>query len=296
MESFAGIEAFVHVIETGGITGAATALQTAKSSISDTIRALEERLGVRLLERTTRHVRPTDAGRQFYVRCRRLLDDADAARAEAKAFQTAASGTLRVAAPEDFGERFILPGLPGFLANHPAVVVHVTFSARHVRLVEEGFDLAIRMVESPAPSTIARRIGGQRMIVVATASYLSGAGVPVRPSDVARHMCVGTGQGLPWHGKWTLGGETVEVTPRLVVNTADALRSAALAGMGLVAVPDWMVGDLLASGALTRVLAEFDTTESGIWAVYPTNRLLTPVVKAFVDHIVRELRVRGIAA
>jgi DNA-binding transcriptional LysR family regulator len=131
MESLSGIEAFVQVVETGSFTAAASRLQTAKSSVSDSVRALEERLGVRLLERTTRHVRPNDAGRLFYTRCRRLLDEADTARTEVRAFQTAPTGRLRLAVPENFGDRYILPGLPGFLAAFPTVRVEVISAARH---------------------------------------------------------------------------------------------------------------------------------------------------------------------
>src|SRR5258708_19931673 len=158
MESLAGIEAFVLVVETGSVTRAADRLQTAKSSVSDSVRALEERLGVRLLERTTRHVRPTDAGRLFHARCRRLLDEADAARSEARAFQTAPTGRLRLSVPETFGDRYILPGLAGFLGAFPSVKVELVSDVRHVRLVEEEFDLPIRMAETPAPSLVPLRI------------------------------------------------------------------------------------------------------------------------------------------
>jgi len=137
MDSFAGLESFARVVESGSFTGAAARLQTAKSSVSDSARALEERLGVRLLERTTRRVRPTEAGRLLYARCERLLDEAAAARAEARALRSAPSGPMRVAVPESFGERYILPGIGGFLARFPSVRVELVSGARHTRLVEE---------------------------------------------------------------------------------------------------------------------------------------------------------------
>ena len=294
MESLNGIEVFVQVVETGSFTAAAGRLQTAKSSVSDAVRALEERLGVRLLERTTRHVRPNDVGRLFYTRCRRLLDEADTARAEVRAFQTAPTGRLRLAVPDDFGERYILPGLPGFLAAFPSVQVEFISAARHTRLVAEEFDLAIRMIETPAPTLVARRVGTQRIIIVAAPSYLTTHGIPDAPEDLARHHCVGTAAPLPWHDGWLVGGKVVAVNPRLVVNTAEALRAAAIAAVGVTPLPDWAASDALAAGYLARVLAEHATPVSGIYAVYPTNRLLTPVICAFVDHLVRELRARGV--
>jgi len=296
MERLGGIEVFVQVVETGSFTRAAGQLQTAKSSVSEMVRVLEERLGVRLLERTTRHVRPTEAGKLFYTRARRLLDEAEAARDEVRQFQSAPVGRLRVAVPESFGERFIMPGLPSFLAAFPAVKVELSAEARHVRLVEEDFDLAIRMVHTPAPTLVARRIGNQRIIIVGAPSYLSAHGVPAAPADLLRHRCIGMAAPLPWHEAWQIGEEPIAVTPRLTVNTGEALRAAAIAGMGVVAVPDWIVGDALATGQVVRVLEKYETPVSGIYAVYPTNRLLTPVVRAFVDHMVRDLRARGVAA
>ena len=296
MERLGGIEVFVRVVETGSFTGAAARLQTAKSSVSNTVRALEAQLGVRLLERTTRHVRPTPAGRQFYARARRLLDDVDAAQDEVRLFQSGPSGRLRVAVPESFGERFILPGLAGFLGAFPATTVELISGAIHVRLVEDEFDLAIRMVAAPAPTLVARRIGSQHIILVAAQSYLSAHGVPAAPVDLLRHQCIGMAPPLPWHGGWQIGEKTIAVTPRLTVSTGEALRAAAVAGMGIVAVPDWIVGDALASGQLVCVLKAHVASESGIYAVYPTNRMLTPLVRAFVDHLVRDLRARGVAA
>jgi DNA-binding transcriptional LysR family regulator len=295
MDIFAGIEAFVRVVETGSFTAAAAQLQTAKSSVSDIIRGLEERLGVRLLERTTRRVRPTEAGKLFYARCRRLLDEAGAARAEARVFQQAPTGRLRVAVPESFAERYIVPGLAGFLARFPSVAVELESSARYVRLVEDEFDLAIRIVETPEPTLVVRRIGTSRVIIVAAPSYLTARGTPATPSDLGHHQCVGIAAPVPWHDRWRVGEQAVAVQPALLVSTAEALRAAAVAGIGLVPVPDWIVADALAAGQLTRVLTQYETPSSGIYAVYPTNRLLTPVIRVFVEHIIDDLRARGIS-
>lgn len=292
MAAFFGIEAFVRVVETGSFTAAAARLQTAKSSVSETVRALEERLGVRLLDRSTRRVQPTEAGQAFYARCCRLLQDEEAALLEAQALQEVPVGRLRVAAPECFTARHLVPGLAAFFDAHPAVEIELVETPGVARLVEDGFDLAIRVAEAPAPGLVVRRVATSRVVVVAAPGYLSRHGVPAVPQDVARHRCVGFTP-LPWRDSWRLGADTVQVRPVLSTDNAESLRAAALAGVGLVALPDWAVADALVAGQLQRVLPDCATPASGIFAVYPTNRLTTPKVRAFVDHVAHGLRARG---
>ncbi len=270
MEAFTGIEAFARVVETGSFTAAAQALQTAKSSISETVRGLEERMGVRLLDRTTRRVRTTEAGAAFYRRCRRLLDEAAEARSEAQAAHRAPAGRLTVAAPDEL------------VAGSTAA-----------RLIDEGIDLAIRIVEKPEPSLVVRRIATSRVIVVASPGYLAQHGTPHKPRDILGHRLVAFSP-LAWRSSWRLGKETISVEPKLLTNDGEALRAAALAGLGLVALPEWLVVDVMVAGQLVRVLTDHDAPASGIYAVYPTNRLLTPKIRVFVDHIVRDLRARGL--
>lgn len=294
MEPFAGLEAFVRVVEAGSFTGAAQALQTAKSTVSDTIRGLEERLGVRLLDRTTRRVRTTEAGQAFYLRCRRLIEEAEAARAEAKARQEAPMGRLRIAAPEGFGELYIVPSLTRFLAAFPGVTVDLVESAVSAPLIEGDMDLAIRIAETVAPSMVVRRIGASQVLIVAAPSYLASNGVPKVPADLIHHHCLGFSP-LPWRDTWRLGEEKVIVRPRLLSNASASLRAAAMAGIGLVALPDWCVAEALTAGRLERVLTCFETPKAEIYAVYPTNRLISPSVRAFVDHLASDLRARGVA-
>lgn len=293
MRAFLGIEAFVRVVETGSVTAAAERLQTAKSSVSETVRALEDRLGVRLLDRSTRRVQPTEAGRAFYARCRLLLREEEAARLEAQTMQRAPAGRLRVAAPECFAARHLIPGLATFLAAHPAIEIDLVEAAGPVRLVEDGFDLAIRVTEVPAPGLVVRRLATSRVVIVASSGYLAQHGAPAAPGDVARHRCIGFAP-LPWRDTWRLGNETVAIRPVLLTDHAETLRAAAIAGVGLAAIPDWAVADALASGALQRVLPACETPESGIFAVYPTNRLMVPKVRAFADHVAAMLRERGL--
>lgn len=293
MDSFAGIEAFAAVVERGSFTAAAAALQTAKSSVSETVRALEERLGVRLLERTTRRVRPTEAGAAYYAQCRRLLDAAAAARSEAQAAHKHPVGKLRVGAPDAFAERYIVPGLGAFLAAWPTISIELVEAAGAADLVDQQLDLAIRIVEKPEPRLVVRRIATSRIVFVASPSYLAGAGTPQQPRDILAHRLIAFAP-LPWRDTWRLGGETVSVQPRLLTNSSESLRTAALAGLGLAPAPEWLVADALVAGRLTRVLADYEPPSGGIYAVYPTNRLLAPRVRVFVDHIVRDLRARGL--
>ncbi|WP_296334927.1 LysR family transcriptional regulator [Reyranella sp.] len=293
MEAFTGIEAFARIVETGSFTAAAQALQSAKSSVSETVRALEERMGVRLLDRTTRRVRPTEAGAAFYRHCRRLLDDLALARSEAQAAHKEPAGRLRIAAPDGFAERYIVPGLSTFLAAYPTIEIELVVGTAALRLVEEGIDLAIRIVEKPEPSLVVRRIATSRVIIVAAPGYLAQHGTPQKPHDILGHRLIGFAP-LAWRDTWRIGKASISVQPRLLTDNSESLRASVLAGLGLAAIPEWLVADALAAGHLTRVLAGHETPSGGIYAVYPTNRLLTPKIRAFVDHTVCDLRARGL--
>lgn len=294
MEAFAGIEAFTRVVETGSFTAAAQVLHSAKSSVSETVRTLEERMGVRLLDRTTRRVRPTEAGAAFYRHCRRLLDDLAQARSEAQATHKEPAGRLRIAAPDGFAERYIVPGLPAFLAAYPTIEIELIAGSEAQRLVDEGIDLAIRIAEKPEPSLVVRRIATSRVVIVATPGYLAQHGTPRKPRDIVGHRLIGFAP-LAWRDTWRIGTETIAVQPRLLVNNSESLRAAALSGLGLAAIPEWLIADALAAGLVSRVLPSEETPLGGIYAVYPTNRLLTPKIRAFVDHTVRDLRSRGLS-
>jgi DNA-binding transcriptional LysR family regulator len=293
MDSFAGIEAFTAVVERGSFTAAASALQTAKSSVSETVRALEERMGVRLLERTTRRVRPTEAGAAFYRHCRRLLDDVASARSEAQAAQRQPAGRLRIGAPDAFAERYIVPGLGLFLLQYPTIEIELVEATAMADLVDQGLDLAIRIVEKPEPRLVVRRIATSRVAIVGSPIYLAAMGTPLRPRDILHHRLIGFTP-LPWRDSWRIGKETIAVQPKVLTNNTESLRAAALAGLGLAAVPEWLVADALVAGQLTRVLDDHETPTSGIYAVYPTNRLLASRVRVFVDHLARDLRARGL--
>jgi DNA-binding transcriptional LysR family regulator len=221
------------------------------------------------------------------------LDDADAARAEIQTSKNTASGLLRITAPDGFTPRFILPSLGEFLNAHPAINIEVIEAQAYARLVDEGFDLAIRITPKPDDNLVMRKIGLSKTAMVAAPSYLAANPALKRPEDVAHHRCVGFSP-LAWRDTWRIDGRDIAVKPRVLTNSAESLRTAAIAGFGLVVLPEWMVADAIASGALARVLPECETPSSGIYAAYPTNRLIAPKVRAFVDHLARELKLRGV--
>lgn len=292
MAAFDGLETFVAVVEEGSITAAAVRLGLSKSFVSETVKALEVRLGVRLLDRTTRSLRPTEAGNAFYGRAARALAEALSARDEAQQHQAEAFGRLRVAVFEGFHRSGLLLRLGDFLDANPNLQIEFVEGVPAVNLVEAGIDLAIRVTPEPDPGLIVRRIGQSRVIVVASPGYLAKAGTPLHPSDLAGHKVLSFAP-LFYAREWrfTLAGRpmTFPARPVLLANTSETLRAAAKEGLGITAIPQWSVADLLASGELVQLLAEYSLPESGIFAVYASNRLMTPKVKLFVDHIVRNL-------
>jgi DNA-binding transcriptional LysR family regulator len=295
MEPFSGMEAFVRVVETGSFTAAAEQLQTAKSSVSETVKALEDRLGVRLLDRSTRKLRVTEAGEIFFERCRRLIEEAEAARAEVQTTHDAQVGRIRLAAPEGFCQRYIVPCLHSFIQEFPGIEIELVEAQAFAKLIEERIDLAIRILEQPEETLVVRRIGLSRVVIVASPGYLASFGTPSAPEDLTRHRCIGFAP-LSWRDSWRIGTSTVSVKPKILTNSTESLRAAALAGLGLTALPEWMVQDLLASGQLTRLFRSHELPASGIFAVYPTNRLIVPRVRVLVDHLVREFAERGLGS
>ncbi len=297
MRTFDGLEVFAAVVDAGSFTRAAARLKLTKSTVSESVRALEQRLGVRLLDRTTRSLRPTQAGRVVHARAMRAIGEAHAAADEAQQHQTQATGLLRVAVPEGFARLHMVPSLPVFLDRNPALRVELIESVQYVDLIDSGVDLAVRISTSLDPRTITRRIGHSRVIIVASPGYLAAHGRPRRPADVRRHRCVGFSPrhwGHEWH--FLVGGDTLKIPIEAVMlaDSSESVRAAAVAGIGLVALPHWLVTDLLASGTITRVLDEYETPESGIYAVYPTARLIPAKVKRFVEHTAQVLKSKGL--
>lgn len=286
------IVAFVRVIETGSFTAAANALGVSKSQVSRSVRALEDRLGARLLHRTTRAVTPTEAGTGFYERCARILADLEEAEAAVAHLQAAPRGTLRVSVPMSFGVRYLSPLIAEFLASYPELRMEVQYSDRRVDLVDEGYDVAVRIGVLDDSSLIARRLGGTRLYVVGSPAYLERRGRPEAPTDLRGHDCLLFAYqqtGSTW--VFREGGEEipVRVSGRLVASAGEGLAEAARAGLGLALLPDFLVADDLRSGRLVPLLQRWAEPGFTIWAVYPHSRHLAPKVRLFVDHLAARL-------
>lgn len=291
MDSLTGIAAFARVVEAGSFSEAARRLRVSKSVVSAQVQRLEQRLGVRLLQRTTRKVAATEAGLAFYRRCARILAEAEAGEQEAMALHREPRGTLRMSAPDTFGWMHIAPALKDFLAANPGLSVDMSLSAAHVDLVKEGLDLAVRIGRLPEDSPlVVRRLAGSPLVACATPSYLSARPAPAVPADLARHDCL-VFSPLGWGGTW--GFETdgavawVPVAGSLATDSGEVLREAVLAGLGVAVLPAWAVADALADGSLVRLLPGHALPSSTIYAVYPSNRMMSAKVRAFVSFLAR---------
>ena len=290
MDPLDGIAAFARVVESGSFSAAARQLRISKSAVSAHVQRLEERLGIRLLNRTTRRLSMTEAGAAYYRHCTRILAEAEAAEQAASALQREPRGTLRISAPDSFGWMHVAPAVPDFLRRYPELSVDIALSPAYVNLVDEGLDLAIRIGMLEDSPLVVRKLAPSRLVACATPAYLKEHGVPREPGDLAKHNCLCTSL-LPWGGEWRLAGKRGEV--RVAVggsfrsNNAETLRAATLDGVGIAVLPTWAVAEPLRSGALRRVLDAWEPPASTIYAVYPGKRLMSMKVRAFVDHLAR---------
>ncbi|MCB9684588.1 MAG: LysR family transcriptional regulator [Alphaproteobacteria bacterium] len=286
MDVLGQMHLFVKVVESGGFTTAGRELGLPKSTVSRQIARLEDRLGVRLLERTTRSLRPTEAGQAYYERCVRIVADVMDAENAVTQGQREPRGTLRISAPMSLGYRYLGDALGAFLRTYPQLRVEVSLSDRRVDLIDEGYDVAVRIGVLDDSSMIARRLGPTHMSIVGAPSYFAEHGTPESPEELRHHACFQYEYG-PTLSTWRLGPElTIPVKGPMVSNNGDVLLAAARAGVGLALLPRFIVRDDLASGALVTVLDEHVTQSLAMWAVYPANRYLSSKVRAFVDFVV----------
>jgi DNA-binding transcriptional LysR family regulator len=286
---------FARVVETGSFSRAAAELGLGQPAASKRIATLEERLGVRLLERTTRRLRPTEAGQAFYERCRRLVDEADELEAAARHGARSAAGRLRVACPMAFGRMHVVPVVVRYLAAHPDASIDLVMNDRYVDLAEEGVDLAIRIANLGDSTLHARRLGEMPRALVASPAYLRRRGTPKTPGDLVRHdfavyAYLDAPERIALAGPGDAAAD-VRVKARLRVNNAEAMRAAALGGIGIAPMPLWAARDELASGALRVVLPGWHPPASAIQAVYSSARHLPVRVRTFMDFLAAELRV-----
>jgi DNA-binding transcriptional LysR family regulator len=275
---------FTRVVQAGSFTAAARTLRMPKSTVSRKVSALEERIGARLLQRTTRKLGLTDAGRLYFEHAARIVAEVDEADRAVGQMQATPRGLLRVTAPLSFA--MLGPIVADFLKRHPDVQLDLICTDRRLDLVEDGIDLAIRAGPLDDSSLIARSLGSIKRVLVATPAYLRRRGTPRAPADLANHACISFAAGQsPSVWKLHAGDRAIEVriSPRFAVNDLDIMRDATLAGIGIAWIAEFACAEDLRAGRLRRVLTDWCSVETPVHVIYPTARHLSPKVVAFVD-------------
>ena len=284
MDRLAAMAAFIRVVDTGSFSAAARQLRLGQPAISKTIAALEERLGTRLLLRSTRGLTATEAGQNFYEHARRALEEADEAELAARGAGAGLSGRLRVGAAITFARLHIIPRLGAFLAQHPALEVELVLDDRTIDLLEEGIDVGLRIGRLADSSLTARRIGESRLLVLGTPAYFAACGEPATPADLARHQSVvymQRGGGDAWTFRRGDAEVSVTLQGRVRSSAAEAIRAAVLADLGLAVATSWMFAPELKAGVVKEVLTDWKLPALDLWAVFPTGRRASAKARAF---------------
>jgi DNA-binding transcriptional LysR family regulator len=296
MDKFQEMKAFVTVAETGSFVRAAGALGLSKTAISRLVGDLEARLGTRLMHRTTRKRSLTPEGEVFLERCRHLLEGVAEAEAELTVRSGEAVGRLRVNVPVTFGLLHLAPLWPAFMAMHPRVELDITLTDRLVDLVDEGYDLAVRIARLQPSSLVSRQLSTTRLVLCASPEYLRRHGTPVHPAELTQHAVIAytlLSMGERWEFDGPRGPVTVTIAPQMRTNSGDTCCAAALQHRGLVLQPTFLVGPHLASGALVEVMPQYRSAELGVFAVYPSRKHLTPKVRVLIDFLVEAFLARA---
>ena len=296
MDRFEEMRVFAAVVDAGSFVGASEALKMSKAPVSRYVAELESRLGARLLHRTTRKLSLTPEGEIFYARCRELLGGVDEAEAEITSRSGEASGLLRINVPFSFGLLHLAPLWVEFMAQHPRVTLDVTLADRVVDLVEEGFDMAVRIARLPNSSLVSRPLTSTRMVLCASPAYLHTRGQPTHPSDLASHDVLAYSlfsMGEQWEFTGSEGVVSVKVTPRMRTNSGDTCRVAALRNQGIVLQPTFLVGPDLLAGTLVEVLPAWRSLELGVYAVYSSRKFVSPKVRLMIEFLVNAFRTRA---
>lgn len=296
MDRFQEMQAFAAVVDAGSFVRAAESLQVSKTAVSRLVADLEARLGTRLLHRTTRRLSLTPEGEVFHERCRQLLDGVAEAEAELSTHTGEAVGQLRLNVPVSFGLLHLAPLWPAFMAMHPKVKLDITLADRLVDLVDEGYDLAVRIARLQPSSLVSRQLSSTRLVLCASPEYLQRHGIPVHPAALTQHSVIAytlLSMGDRWEFEGPQGTVSVTIAPQMRTNSGDTCCAAALQHRGLVLQPTFLVGPHLASGALVEVLPQYRSIELGVFAVYPSRKHLTPKVRVLIDFLVQAFRERA---
>jgi DNA-binding transcriptional LysR family regulator len=291
MDRIMSMQAFVQVVDSGSFSGAARRLGVSPALVTGHVQSLEKRLGVQLLNRTTRKLNLTEIGRTFYDRSSRILAEVDEAESQATAQQSTPRGTLRLNTSVSLA-RLVTPLIADYVTLYPDVSFELVMTDRLVDMVEEGFDLALRSGPLPDSSLMRRRLGVGRKALVAAPAYLARHGRPTRPEELADHNCL-IYLHSPLEGHWQFTGadgeHDIEVSGNLRSNSIEGLRAATLAGLGICLLPTVNLSDDLRHGQLVRLLPDYRTTEVDVQAVYPPGRHTSIKVRTFIDFLVERL-------
>jgi DNA-binding transcriptional LysR family regulator len=289
MDRFTGLAVFAKVVEGASFAAAGRHFGISPAMVTKHVQTLEERLGVRLLNRTTHRVSATEVGKSYYEHCLRILAELEEADGTARDLQTAPRGLLKVTAPVSFGTRQLAPEIAEYLESYPGVSIDLSLENSYVDLLEKRFDLAIRLGHLPSSSLIARKLGEVETILCASPGYLQKHDAPQTPGDLDKHNCLLYTNGVP-QSVWTLVDQSgrqadIRVSGRFLTNGADAICTLALKNAGVALVPDFLVADDLTAGRLVRLLPEYATQATPIYAVYPHSRYLSAKARTFIDFL-----------
>lgn len=288
MAQWEGVSEFVAVAECGSFTAAANKLASTVVKVSRRVTQLEQRLGVKLLHRTTRKVTLTEAGRVYFGQCKHLVEGLESAELAVTQMQSEPRGLLKVTAPVTYGEKYIAPLAHQFLQQYPQVDLDLNLTNQTLDLVDSGIDVAIRLGRLQDSTLIAKRLGDRQLLVCAAPDYLAAHGEPRTLAQLRQHQCL-IGSVDVWRFREQGNAKALRVTGRIRCNSGVALLDAARAGLGLVQLPEYYVADLLAAGELQEVLEPYRDEREGIWAVYTPNRNLSAKVRLFIDFLAESL-------
>ena len=292
MDKYQEMRVFTAVVDSASFVAASESLGMSKAAVSRYVSELEQRLGVRLMHRTTRRLSLTPEGELFLARCREILASIDASEAELSTRRVTASGLLKVSVPVSFGIRHLAPLWSEFLKKHPQVTLDVQLADRVIDLVDEGFDLAVRISRLPDSSLISRQLTSTRLVLCAAPSYLRRRGKPRHPSELTQHDVLGyslLSTGDQWQFEGPAGPVSVKVRPRMWSNNGDSCIAASVGGAGIQLQPTFLIDEYLVSGKLIEILPQFRAAKLGIYAVYPSRRFVLPKVRALLDFLEHRL-------
>ena len=288
MDKLDAMNCFVRVVADGSYAEAARALGLTRSAVSKAVMELEQLMGARLLDRTTRRVSPTEAGLAYYESCVDILSRVEETELQVSRLHDEPKGVLKLNAPLSFGILYLGPAIAEFMSLYPDLKIELTLNDRFIDPLEEGVDVTVRIGVLADSSLVARKLAPARRVLVASPAYLEQAGAPAVPEDLARHRCLAYGHTTTLQ-RWQLtrGGETVQVAVNSAMcsNNGDILRSALLAHQGIATLPTFLVGPDIAAARLSVVLPDYPPTELGIFALYAPNRYLAAKSRVLIDFL-----------